>query len=160
MEPGVSRSIGTLLELSDDTHWQAVYDWEYVDWQIGRCPQLVAWTCYIPDQPTARAAAVFWRRKDSLSYWRMALWARPDTSDDLTAVVRAAVRQIYDLSGFCISVVVSRLDDNHIHILEDNGFSLLQEQRALFLFLRGSDREIVEEFGHLSYLANDLAYRF
>jgi hypothetical protein len=159
-EPGVSRSIGTLLELSDGTHWQALHDWGYVDWQIGRCPRLVSWTCYIPDQPTARAAVVFWRRNDSQAYWRMALWAKPDASDDLTAVLRAAVRQIYDMSSFRISVVVSRLDNNHIHILENNGFSLLEERRTLFLYLSRSDREIVEELSHLSYLATDLAYRF
>ena len=46
-EPGVSSALLPLLERRSGLEDCPLYDFEYLDWQIGRCPSLSSWTMYI-----------------------------------------------------------------------------------------------------------------
>jgi hypothetical protein len=81
------------------------YDVAHLSWQLGRCPVVECWTLMsTPEEP--EAGAVVWRARRSEVDWRMALWshAQPHGSHgSLAAVVRAAIRLVYDGGGEVVS---------------------------------------------------------
>ena len=115
-EPGVAAAAAPLFEGEGIEGWHPVYDFEYLDWQIGRCPVLESATCFTPSV-APQAAALFWRQRSSGFRWRMALAAAPGARGPLMAVLSEAVRQIGARKGSVISVLVSQLDADMIEAL-------------------------------------------
>jgi hypothetical protein len=158
-ESGLARAVAPLIEAGSGEHWAPEYDFGYVDWQIGRSPVLLSATSYSPDQGSPRAAALYWRPRSSSHFWRLVLWAEPDSSDHLTAVLRAAVSHVYESGGMAISTIVSRLEIERLRFLKAAGF-VARGRRALYHCAGGDRASPPVELSGLSYLDTDLAYRF
>lgn len=160
VERGVSPAISALLESERGPGWSPRYDFEYLNWQVGRCPAVVSWTCIAPGEAGSRAAALFWRPVDSSNLWRTAVWMEAGGQESLRAVLREVVRRIYGEGGVAVSAIVSRLDHDLIQILREIGFVRIGAPRPLFVCTPGRNRGSLDEPGRLSYLDTDLAYRF
>jgi hypothetical protein len=158
VEDGVSRSIAPLLEAPRGPGWYPQYDWTYLDWAVGRCPQIRSRTVYGPAADAPRAAALLWRRTDSERGWRMALWARPEARDVLQAVFAEAVRLARDAGGWLVSLMVSRLDEQLIEVVCRGRGVIRRPPQPLFILV-ARDPE-VDEVGNLSFVDADLAYQF
>ncbi len=98
-ETGLATSVAALIEAERGVGWSPRYDFEYVDWQIGRSPVLASQTSFSPAQGEPRAAALYWRPQASVEFWRLALWAGPDSADHLGAVLGEAVSRVYEARG-------------------------------------------------------------
>jgi hypothetical protein len=158
-ESGVARLAARLIEADGGEHWAPSYDFNYVDWQIGRSPVLVSATSYSPDRGAPRAAALYWRPRASSEFWRLALWAKPDSYDHLAAVLREAVSHVYESGGMAISAIVSRLETERLGFLKAAGF-VAGGRRALYHCSSSDRNSSPVELSGLSYLDTDLAYRF
>jgi hypothetical protein len=156
-DPGVSRAIAPLLVAGGG--WRPRYDFEYVDWQIGRCPALLSATCYAPaDSP--QAAAALWRTRQDPGLWRAAIWAHPDAREAADSVAAAALEHAYENQGEVLSILVSRLDRELAGILRRRGFFTRRPRRPLDAILNAKGNEPFEELHGLSFLDTDLAHRF
>ena len=158
-ETGLATSVAALIEAERGVGWSPRYDFEYVDWQIGRSPVLVSQTSFSPAQGEPRAAALYWRPQASVEFWRLVLWAGPDSVDHLGAVLGEAVSRVYEAGGLVLSTIVSRLDADRLALLRSAGF-LPKARRALYQCMGGGSERPVSELSRLSYLDTDLAYRF
>jgi hypothetical protein len=159
-ETGVAPTIGPLLESDGGPGWHPRYDFDYVDWQVGRCPTLVSGTSYAPGRTAPDAAAVYWRPRSSNTFWRMAVWWNEEHPDRLDAVVREAISRVYEHGGAAVSVIASRSDAPLIGRLEAAGFVALGRPRAVYLCAGAQSTEPLPELRGLSYLDTDLGYRF
>jgi hypothetical protein len=158
-EAGVAPRIASLIEARrGDGRWPA-YDFEYVDWQIGRAPMLVSETSYSPADAEPCAAAVYWTARGARGSWRLALWARPGATGDLAMVVREATARVYERGGAEISTIASRADADHLAFLRRAGFTV-EGSRTLYECADGDRGEAGAPLSCLSYLDTDLAYRF
>jgi len=158
-EPGLARRIAPLIEAQrGEGRWPG-YDFEYVDWQIGRAPMLVAETSASPADGEPHAAAVYWTARGARARWRLACWARPGADDHLARVLGEATSRVYERGGAEISTIVSRLDTDRLAALRAAGFSV-EGSRPLYECADGDGGEPPGELSRLSYLDTDLAYRF
>ncbi|MBV8906126.1 MAG: hypothetical protein JOZ22_21010 [Acidobacteriia bacterium] len=135
------------------------YDFDYLDWQIGRCPSIVAGTCSVPPNTNPKAAVLFWRPVTSSQFWRMVVLIRPGAYDAAALAIDKVVRHVATHRGFLISVLVSRLDSGLLRLLKHKGFLSENSRRPLYVLTHNADQTI-EEPGHLSFLDTDWAYRF
>jgi hypothetical protein len=158
-ESGLVPAAAPLIESEGRGHPAPAYDFGYVDWQIGRSPVLVSATSYGPPRGSPRAVALYWSPRDSLGLWRLAVWAEPDSSAQLSAVLRTAVRHVYERGGIVLSTIVSRLETERIDLLHSAGF-VSRGSRALYYCASGAQASAPFELSGLSYLDTDLAYRF
>jgi hypothetical protein len=134
---GVDRAIEQALDK---------YDYEYVQWQVGRCPLLASCTCVGPD-----GSVLLW---SSNRFWRMA-----EFGQRLEDVLDAAVRHVYDQGGYQLSVLASRTDEGWHQVLRSRGFRASPDERNLNV-LSAVRETRAPELGRLSFLDSDMGYRF
>jgi hypothetical protein len=158
-EAGVARCITPLLALSRDGQWHPRYDYEYVDWQVGRSPVLSVWTAYAPADREPDAAVVFWRLKDSSHAWRLATWWRAGATDLLKSALKESIWQIYQQGAHWTAALASHNDVELIAILGSLGFYRRRATKPLFICL-GPRSQPVTDLAGLSFLDTDFAYRF
>jgi hypothetical protein len=159
-EPGVSQVLNSVLTPEKRGDIYSLYDFEYVQWQIGACPFLTAETCYIAEDSTVRAAALIWREKNSTDFWRLALWSREGAQKEVEVLLSSVIRRVYDSGGFLLSVVVSRLDRTLVALLRSKQFLASRRRRPLHIIDSKKTGKPVPELWPLSFLDTDLAYRF
>ena len=159
-ETGVAPTIAPLLDVDCSLGWHPQYDFDYVDWQVGRCPTLISATSYAPGSAAPHAVAVYWRPRASTTFWRMAVWWNEEHPGRFDAVVREAISQVYERGGAALSVIVSRFDGPLISRLKAAGFVAWGNPRAVYLCAGARSTEPLPELSGLSYLDTDLAYRF
>ncbi len=159
VEPGVPDSIAPLFEARPaDLHpW---FDLSHVQWQIGRCPELRAWTCQVHEDSTATAAVVLWHAKDSAHSWRFFLASRPGATRELHRALDAAIRHVRRAGGHLLTIVVSRNDYATKAVLRGAHFVKARESMPLFIFASQPAKGPLEELREFNYLCSDLAYRF
>ena len=153
----MSPVLHSLLAVSCGSEWHPEYDFEFVEWQIGRCPSLVPATCYIPEAP--HAALLYWR-SDSTNSWRIAVWALDTAWNEVQVLLLKAIRQISVQRGMLISAIVSRLDSPLIKILAETGFRMRSERIPLYTIIANGQDVKVSELNNMNYLDCDFAYRF
>lgn len=159
VEPGVSAEIAHLFEERDQSEWCPLYDYEYIRWQLKTCPAVVSWSCYVPS-PSPRTAGIVWRSASSTDFWRLALWGARNAEDEAKLLIRRMVQFVYQQKGAAVSAIASHLDQPLISLLTAHGF-LRRPGRLPFYGMRGRDANLTfDEFGILSFLDADLAYRF
>jgi hypothetical protein len=158
-EPGVASAIAGLLARDRAGRCAPLYDYEYVDWQIGRSPVLVAHTSLSPADGEPKAAAVYWRPRASADLWRMALWTAPGAAEPAAAVVREVVSRVYETGGMVLSTIVSRSDADQRALLRAAHF-VARGTRPLYQCVGSGGPPLGCDLGGLSYLDTDLAYRF
>lgn len=159
-EQGVSEAAASLFGVPRSAGWHPHYDYEYVDWQVGRCPTLTSWTCYATAEGEPQAAAVLWRSSKSTDFWRISLWAKLGVQDYLWAVLRQAVKHIRDQKALSVSIIVSHLDIELIGFLRANGFLLFSGRDPLFLCAPKDGGQQIDELSSLSYMDTDSASLF
>jgi len=153
---GISSAIGPLLEEPRGPGWYPRYSHGYVDWVVGRCPELSSGTAWAPSDAAPRACAVFWRSRASERFWRMALWAQPGADDLLADVIRCAARRIYESGGWLVSTLVSRRDELLRSSLQRCGALIGRSTKPLYVLATKGPR--VDELSNLSFVDADLAY--
>jgi hypothetical protein len=159
IERGISRQIESVFERGG-AEWAPFYDYEYVDWQLGRCPSIACWSCYLRSHSAPQFAAIIWRPIAAPSFWRMALCGTPDREHEAELLLRTIIRFVYEQRGMAISAVASRLDRGLLNLLVARGF-LRRRARLPFYAMKGRDANLPgDEFATLSFLDADLAYRF
>lgn len=158
-ESGIPDAIMPILEAAGPGKCYPKYDLDYIDWQIGRCPNLSSFTCYVSGASTPQSAAIFWRPADSTDFWRMVLFTGGEDKSEIASLLATGIRQVYDQKGMAIRTLVSRLDTELIGILEANGF--FQHRRLPFHVLSNETADApLDAMSGLSYLDGDHAYIF
>jgi Acetyltransferase (GNAT) domain len=158
-ESGVSSSLGHFVENSGDQAAITGYDFEYLRWQIGECPTLTSETCFLHGE-SACAAALIWRQKSSFDFWRMAIWTSTGAEKELDVLLSNVIRRVFELNGFLLSVLVSRLDTPIIEALRRRRFVAGPRRRPLYILSSTKSGEKIPELRGLSFLDTDLAHRF
>jgi hypothetical protein len=158
-EPGVSNVLNSFLEPASHGEIYSRYDLEYFRWQIADCPFLFSETCYMAQDSNPRAAALIWRQKTSMDFWRMALWSRGGAEKETEILLSSVIRRVYDSKGFVISIVVSRLESALIGLLRSRKFIAARRRRPLHIIDSRKKGEPVPELWPLSFLDTDYAYR-
>lgn len=158
-EAGVAPAAAPLFEGAGVEGWHPAYDFEYLDWQVGRCPVLESATCFTPSAKP-QAAALFWRLRASGFRWRMALAAVPGAQAPLTAVLCEAIRRIGERSGSLVSVLVSQLDEDLVAALRAQPRSIARTRCPLFLLATKAVSEPIDGLHRLSFLDTDGAQQF
>lgn len=156
---GVSRLVTDMQGLNPGDKWSIVNDGPYVDWAVGRCPQLITETMLAPEQ-RPRAAVVCWRRKASAKRWRIAPFAAGGSAEALRSALAAAVNRIHQAGAHTISAVVGRQDAETIDVLKWAGFFESAARLPFFVFAETPEHARIDHARGLSYLDTDLAYRF
>lgn len=156
-EPGVARALAALFEQPRGDAWYPHYDWNDVDWIVGRCPTLRCGSAWAPAQGTPEAAAVFWHDRASTRTWRLALWSRPGADRALRAVLSQTMREARRQGGWLLSALISRQDRDLAAALRAERWLQVPQRRPLFIFSRRSVP--LEEVGRLSFLDTDLAHQ-
>jgi hypothetical protein len=159
-EPGVARAIAPLVETARGPLLSPLYDFEYVDWLVGRCPTTVAGTCYIPGDPAPPAAAVFWHPRHDRTLWRAAALSSEDALEHRAAVLEEAINQAYRNGGELITVIASPLETEWVQVLKDRGFMRHPDGIPLNYLQAEGDQHPVEELTYLSWLDSDLGPRY
>jgi hypothetical protein len=145
--------------LARGDQWAIFNGWQYVDWAVGRCPQLVTKTMLAPEHDPC-AAVVCWRRKSSPKRWRIALFAAPGGVEALRSALAAAVNQIHHEGAHVISAVAGRQDAQSVELLKWARFSESAARLPFFVFTEKHEHKCIDSASGLSYLDTDLAYRF
>jgi len=160
IEPGIPARAMSAFDEAAPGDWHPLYDSEYVEWQLGRCPAMQCWTCSISSESPVRTAALLWRSRSSSAYWRLALCGARSDLEKIQMVVGAIVSFVYAQRGVALFAVASHLENDLADLLVRQGF-LRRRARLPFYAMRGRRSELpMDEFGVLSYLDSDLAYRF
>src|SRR5581483_5130579 len=61
LERGVSPAIGSLLEELGKSSCLPIYELDYLQWQLERCPVVRCNTCYFSPKGACEAAVVYWQ---------------------------------------------------------------------------------------------------
>jgi hypothetical protein len=160
IEQGVSNGLRSFLKPAVHGDIYAQYDLEYMRWQVGDCPSVIAETCYAGKGPEDGAAALIWRQKTSPDFWRMALWSQSGADEALRTLLSIVIRRIYEQKGLVVSIVVSRMESALIELLRSKKFIAAPRRRPLHIIDSRKTGEAVPELWPLSYLDTDYAYRF
>lgn len=155
---GVSRDASTVMIPPSDARSLPLYDLNYVDWQVGRCPALISATCISRLSTSPRAALFFWRTVDTVDFWRIAIISQVDAYEEIDDILTSVLEHIYQHGGSLISVLISRLDLDLHRLLKAKGF-VAGARRPLYI-LTSDSKGPTEELQRLSFLDTDWAYRF
>jgi len=157
-EAGIAPPLAEVLESATrGAAWSPVYDFDYVRWQLERCPVLESFTVYV-DARSAPAAAVVWRPKRG-AHWRMAFWAIDTGAEHCGAVIDEAVNRVYALGAESLSALAGRGDTVSLGCLRAAGFR--ENALSLPLYVLARDRNTpIERVSGLGYADSDLGYRF
>jgi hypothetical protein len=117
-------------------------------------------TCYCSSDSGVQAAAVLWRAIKSTDYWRVAVWHQDGAQDELAAVLAQALGQIYDEGGIGVAMIASRLDTDLTALASRYHFVPARMRWPLSVFTERSTSQSVDELTGLSFLDEDLSYRF
>ena len=155
---GIAENIAPLLPLASKV-WTAVYDVEFLRWQIERCPQLQAITvCDREENP--HIAIVAWTHSGH-SNWRFCLWQKPDCATSTSRQVLAgALSHIMQRGATQVSCVLSRWDEAQISLLKSAGFAPTKLQRPLFFYDNVLSELQLTQLQQVNFLAADLGHRF
>jgi len=160
IEPGVSKTLDSLLEPKPRGEMYSRYDLPYVKWQVADCPFLECETCYVGSGSTVDAATLIWRLKSAPDFWRIALWSREGAEKEAELVLSRTIRHVYENNGYLLSIVVSRLDTSSIGLLRSKQFLTSPRRRPLHIIDSKKTGKPVPELWPLSFLDTDYAYRF
>ena len=164
--PGVSPGIEPLLEQPPSSSMRPIYDLEYIDWALGRCPTIESATTYVRRAPDkARAAVVHWRSTERADTgpdrsWRMALFAESGAARELGAAIDHTLELALDRRVHAVSTIAAKEDKSLLKLLRTRGFFPNRTLRPLWYFRRAGDTTKMVELHGASYLDTDLAYRF
>jgi len=161
IEPGISRKLEPMLAQREENCSSAAYDFEHLDWQCGRCPEIEAWTCLAPTTaPGERSGAVVFRRRSAPSHWRMVWWLESGAGPHAIAVLRGARTFVHERSGLSLSVMISASDEQKATLLRAQGFH--RERGGHPLYVSASDHSApftpLREVRGISYLDTDLPH--
>jgi hypothetical protein len=158
--PGLAPEIVPLMgDVAPDV-WCPSYDFSYVDWQLGRCPAILCWSCWWPAAPPIRTAALIWRSRNSARYWRLAFFGDIADLPAINELTRAIVAFVYSQGAVALFAIASDLERVLVNALAGLGFFSRSRRLPLYI-LRGRNSQLpADEFGVLSFLDADLAYRF
>jgi hypothetical protein len=157
-EPGVSSAIAPLLQ-NHSMEDCPLYDFEYLHWQIGRCPTLESHTMYIGSGSEILSAVLLWCSTGSRDFWRMAVFASDGARDELESLTAAASSYVYKQGGAVLSIAVSRHDSQLRKLLRARGFIVSPRRRSLYILSGHQGQTAIPEPRHLSFLDTDWAYR-
>lgn len=157
---GISAQLEQVLgPVGDEATNGPVYDVDYVDWQLGRCPVVDSWTL-MTESARPSAAAVLWRRRQSKRVWRLAAWRRDGADDEVRALVRCAIDEVRGGGGAGLAVLAPSVDPGLAGVLQELGFRRVNEPRPLFVTTNEpAAGGGVHGVRRLSYVDSDLAYR-
>jgi hypothetical protein len=151
---GVAAEMGELLsQPPPDGSCAPLYGADYLDWQVGRCPGLAAFSCIV-GSGAETAGALVWTGGDA-RHWRMALAARPGAAAQLDPLLRAVAERVAGQSGILLSTIVAGRDAETLGALRRMRF--LEGSQRWPLYLSFPAIACDGGFSRLSYLDTDLA---
>jgi hypothetical protein len=158
---GVSEQIKLVLSQTDTGEpFGSRYDSEYVTWQIGRCPEIVPFTCIVAGDAGSYAAILFWRHSESIDFCRLAIIGSSRvTITEVGTALDYVLDYITGLGGGLVSILVSHMQTELLRLLRTKGFIASRLTLPLFILARGQ-ADNCGELAELSYLDTDLGYRF
>jgi hypothetical protein len=160
IEPGLSPRVISVLGDVGPCYWQPLYDSEYVDWQLVRCPTVNCWSCWISSDSPPRTAALIWTSRSSTGYWRLAFCGVMADLERIEALTGAIASFVRGQKGIALFAMASHLESGLMNLLARQGF-LRRRAKLPFYVMRGRNRELpLDEFKTLNFLDADLAYRF
>ncbi len=163
LEPGVSQHLRPLLQApcppAPSGLWRSCYDFEYVSWQIGRCPEIECCTVLAEGGGAPPAAALLWHPKGDSRFWRLALWHENGAQKALEAVLHGALNVVYRRGGWELWGTVSHNERTLLEAMGDAGFTMAAKRIPLFI-CNARQNAPVRDFSALNYLDTDRAYRF
>lgn len=160
IEPGLSPRVTSMLGDAAPRDWQPVYDSEYVDWQLVRCPTVKCWSCWISSDSPPRTAALLWTSRSPSGYWRLAFCGAMADLERIEVITGAIASFVHAQKGIALFAMASHLENPLMDLLARQGF-LRRRAKLPFYIMRGRNRELpVDEFQTLNFLDADLAYRF
>lgn len=160
IEPGVSPALASVVvDKVRTASCYPQYSFEYIDWQVGRCPGIEATSVFVPAAKGVTAAALCWRQKPAGATWRLALWANQGAANELDHVLCAALRHIYDNRGEMAAALVSGADAESFGLLKNRRFIVAPRRRMFCVVSSDPGRKFEVPIG-LSMLDTDMAYRF
>ncbi|MBT8081309.1 MAG: hypothetical protein KJO56_02665 [Gammaproteobacteria bacterium] len=150
---GVAESFSEVLAVqSPESSYHPVYDQAYLDWQIGRCPDLTAFT--IVHRPGL--AALAWYKGKPDSDWRVAIAYQSDRAGELPVLLDALAKLAVEKGAESIKVRVSRHSEALIRALLERGY----DETRRFPFFAFHDRPEdfpADSMSGLGYLDADMA---
>jgi hypothetical protein len=157
-EAGVSPALMRALASAtgDGDGWVPTYDFEHLQWMLGRCPAVESASVYSTGTAPP-AAAVVWRPTAGRR-WRMALWQAPGAEVQAAAVIDESVRLIDQQGGHAVSTIAARTDVAALALLSAANFQ--EGELSLPLYVLSAGETPVHDVARLSHLDSDLAYRF
>lgn len=158
-ERGISAAIVPLLDRCNKREDCPLYDFEYLHWQIGRCPALESHTVYVAGAGGVHAALLLWCSAMSRDFWRIAVVSADAGRDEVDSLITAALSFVYAEGGMVVSVGASRHQTQFIENLRERGFIVSPRRRPLYILSGHSGRQPIPDLRQLSYLDTDWAYR-
>jgi hypothetical protein len=159
IEPGVSRVLARLLDRLNVVDRVPLYDLEYIEWQIGRCPVLASHTVYFKAEDNVGTAILLWCSAASRDFWRMSVLAVNPKAAEVRALITATLAYVLNQGGVSLSVVVSRKEGQLIEVLRKCGFIVSPKRRPLYVMGASRLQHSLPEPRRLSFLDTDLGYR-
>ena len=161
--PGISGEIAPLLDAelartASGNPTRPAYELAYVDWLLGRCPEIETWTVLAGTNGPPGAAAALWRRRATPNpEWRVVLWQLPGDNAAARAVLDAAARRARAEGGNMLAAMVSFNDTERRDAFASSGFSPRRGNHPLYISARSADQPCLPISG-LSLLDTDMAY--
>ena len=160
IEPGLAPHVVSMLREEAPRDWQPLYDSEYIDWQLVRCPAVKCWSCWISSDSPVRTAALIWTSQSSSGYWRLVFCGASGDLEKIELLTGAMVSFVHAQKGIALFAMASHLESGLMNLLARQGF-LRRRAKLPFYVMRGRNRELpIDEFKVLNFLDADLAYRF
>jgi hypothetical protein len=158
-EPGVPDVIEPVFSGSRARGWHPTYELADVQWAVGRCPAIEAFTTYDRNGACPSAAVVHWRSVRSAKRWHGTLWTREEDPERLSACLSEAVRNISRRGGSRLTIMVSCEDRDYIRLLKSHG-ALKGKNTPLFIFRTDEDLKGFTEPRRLSFQDSDYSVLF
>jgi hypothetical protein len=159
IEPGLSAVLHPLLEKSNIVDGCPLYDFEYLHWQIGRCPVLDSYTVYLKGKGDVRTAVLLWCSATSRDFWRMAVLSMDPNPADLDSLVAMSLSFVQSEGGVALSVGASRHETKFIAVMRAHGFIVSPRRRPLYILGGSRGASLIPEPRQLGFLDTDWAYR-
>jgi hypothetical protein len=159
IEPGLAVVLHPLLEKSNLVDGCPLYDFEYLHWQIGRCPVLDSYTVYLKGKADVRTAVLLWCSATSRDFWRMTVLSMDPNPADLDSLVAMSLSFVQSEGGVALSVGASRHETKFIAVMRSHGFIVSPRRRPLYILGGSRGSSLIPEPRQLGFLDTDWAYR-
>lgn len=136
-----------------ETDHHAVYDEDYIRWQIGRCPELTCFT-YVSDRGTA---AVAWYVQQPHSEWRMIISQATANAAELESCIETTQALAYEKGADSMRILTSRHDEQLRNALVKCGFGA-KNSHYYYAFHENRDGKPATCMSGLSFLDVDFVY--